>query len=239
MGMKRLLIALVLVLALSLAACQRPASPSNPEAGSQAEGEGSELPFPTSEFNPMDILETAAAATLTAQVEPGTEPIVEPTATEAPVVEEAPAATATPMVEPTTELAPTEEPSPEPEPAQPETASCASPYTVSDGEWVWNIARKCGLDPDEVIAINGLVFPYTLYPGDTLQLPDATGFPGGSTNGTTGSTGNTCGGSYTVQLGDWVSSIATACNSTTEAIVQANNLAFPYTIFPGDVLTIP
>ena len=152
MGMKRLPIALVLVLALLLAACTRPASPSNPDAGSQAEGEGSELPFPTSEFNPMDILETAAAATLTAQVEPGTEPIVEPTATEPPVVEEVPAATATPMAEPTAAPEPTEEPSPEAPATQPEAASCASPYTVSEGEWVWNIARKCGLDPDEVIA---------------------------------------------------------------------------------------
>jgi LysM repeat protein len=238
MGMKRLLIALVVVLALMLAACTRPASPSNPEAGSQAEGEGSELPFPTSEFNPMDILETAAAATLTAQVPGESEQVVEPTATEPPVVEEQPAATATPMAEPTAVPEPTEEPSPE-APAQPEVSACASPYTVSEGEWVWNIARKCGLDPDQVIAINGLVFPYTLYPGDTLQLPEATGFPGGSTDGSTGSTGNTCGGSYTVQLGDWVSSIASACNSTTEAIVQANNLAFPYTIFPGDVLVIP
>lgn len=238
MGMKRIIIALVIVLALSMAACTRQASPSNPDAGSQAEGGEGELPFPTSEFNPMDILETAAAATLTAQVEPGAqEPVVEPTATEPPVVEEVPAATATPMPEPTAMPEPTEEASPEAPAA--ETGTCPSPYTVSEGEWVWNIARKCGLDPDEVIAINGMVFPYTLYPGDTLVLPEASGFPSGSTDGATGSTGNTCGGTYTVQLGDWVSSIASTCNSTTEAIVQANNLAFPYTIFPGDLLVIP
>ena len=226
MGMKRLLIVLLLLFALTLAACTRQATSSNPDVDSQTDGEGG-LPFPTSDFPPMDILETAAAATMTAQSQP---PGQETVATTAPQVDQPQAATATP--EPTATTAPAE-PTAAPSPTA-EPVACSSPYTVSEGEWVYSIARKCGLDPDEVISVNGLFFPFTLYPGDELQLPSAS-------NGETGQSTSTatCPSPYTVQLGDWVYSIAKKCGSTAEAIVAANNLAFPYTIYPGDALTIP
>ena len=222
MGKKHFTIALLLLIALSLAACTRPATSSNPDVDSQGEGG---LPFPTSDFPPMDILETAAAATMTAQSGQPQAPV----ATTAPQV--APqAATATP--EPTA-VAATAEPTTVPSPTT-ETVACTSPYKVSEGEWVYSIARKCGLDPDEIISVNGLFFPFTLYPGDELQLPSGTDGTSGQTTSTA-----TCPSPYTVQLGEWVYSIAQKCGSTAEAIVAANNLAFPYTIYPGDGLTIP
>jgi LysM repeat protein len=224
MGMKRLAIALFLVLVLILAACERTAQPSIPEGGEAGEGE---LPFPTTEFPPMDILETAAAATQTAQAGPSAPEVP---ATEEPTVETTPAeavATATPVPTPVPEQ-PTAVPE-EPTPIEP--VACSSPYTVSEGEWVYSIGRKCGLDPNAIIAANGLGYPYLLYPGDELVLPSAGEEPPPS--------GGTCPSPYTVQLGDWVFSIATKCGSTAEAIIAANDLAFPYTIFPGDQLTIP
>ncbi len=147
-----------------------------------------------------------------------------------PPVDAPQAATATPEPVATTAPAePTTAPTPTAEPV-----ACSSPYKVSEGEWVYSIARKCGLDPDEIISVNGLFFPFTLYPGDELTLPSATSGSDGQSVSTA-----TCPSPYTVQLGEWVYSIAQKCGSTAEAIVAANNLAFPYTIYPGDGLTIP
>lgn len=223
MGMKRLPLALLLVPVLILAACTRNATPSNPDA--------QDLPFPTpgstSEFPAMDILSTAAAATQTAQAQPG-DAGEQPTATEEPT-EAMPAATATPEATATT--APTEDTG-----ANGETAACPSPYTVAEGEWVYSIARKCGLDPDDIISVNNLVAPYLLYPGDELNLPE--GGDGGTDTGNGDGTAS-CPSPYSVKLGEWVYSIARKCGSTAEAIINANNLSFPYTIFPGDELIIP
>ncbi len=220
MGMKRIPIALILIAVVVIAACTRQAQSTNPDS----QGAGGELPFPTpggtSEFPAMDILSTAAAATLTAQAggEQQATEVVPPTSEPA-------AATATP--EPTaipqaTAVPPTEA-----------VAACQSPYTVQQGEWVWSIARKCGLDPNEVIRVNGLVPPYLLYPGDKLQLPAA-----GQGN-VAPTTGATCPSPYTVSLGEWVWSIANRCGVSPEAVIAANNLVFPYTIYPGNQLVIP
>ena len=44
---------------------------------------------------------------------------------------------------------------------------------------------------------------------------------------------------YTVKRGDTLTSIAREMNSTVDAIVRANNLEDPDSIFPGDELKIP
>jgi LysM repeat protein len=96
------------------------------------------------------------------------------------------------------------------------------------------IARSSVVDP-QAIDLNNLVDPYTLYPGDVIKISSGRrscvsvrrGAPIGS--GTT----------YTVQLGDYVSSIAVQFGVTSDAIVSANNLTYPYTLYPGQVLTIP
>jgi LysM repeat protein len=108
-------------------------------------------------------------------------------------------------------------------------------YTVQGGEWVYSIARKFGVDPQDIIDLNNLVDPFTLYPGDVIKIPsggDAPAPPSGVDSPQSGTT-------YTVQLGDNVSTIAAAFGVTPEAIVAANNLTYPYTLYPGQILTIP
>jgi LysM repeat protein len=108
-------------------------------------------------------------------------------------------------------------------------------YTVQPGEWVYSIARKFGVDPQDIIDLNNLVDPYTLYPGDVIKIPSGGDVPvppsglGSSESGT----------AYTVQLGDYVSSIASKFGVTSDAIITANNLTYPYTLYPGQILTIP
>jgi LysM repeat protein len=122
-------------------------------------------------------------------------------------------------------------------------------YTVLQGEWVYSIARKFGVDPQAIIDLNSLVAPYALTPGQTLKIPGscptgstpvvvATVTPGGATI-TPGGTAAAGGTSYTVQAGEWVYSIARKFGVDPQAIIDANNLVAPYTLSVGQKLIIP
>jgi LysM repeat protein len=121
-------------------------------------------------------------------------------------------------------------------------------YTVLSGEWVYSIARKFGVDPQEIIDLNGLVAPYALTPGQTLKLPGdcpsgttpvvvATVTPGGPTITPGGTV--VAGTVYYVQAGEWVYSIARKFGVDPQAIIDANNLVAPYTLSVGQKLIIP
>jgi LysM repeat protein len=44
-------------------------------------------------------------------------------------------------------------------------------HVVQQGEWIWSIARKYGVSPDDIINLNGLKPPHIVYPGDVLYIP--------------------------------------------------------------------
>lgn len=44
-------------------------------------------------------------------------------------------------------------------------------HVVKSGEWIWQIARLYGLDPQEIIDANNLTSPATIYPGQELIIP--------------------------------------------------------------------
>ncbi len=48
-----------------------------------------------------------------------------------------------------------------------------------------------------------------------------------------------CSSPYTVKAGDWVWNIGRRCNIHPDSIIAANNLRWPYTLYPGDILTLP
>jgi lipoprotein NlpD len=176
----------------------------------------------------------AALLTQTAQAETAAE---EPTATEEP-----------------TDPPPTETPTPEEEAESEETADSTeteestapttnapagtTEYTVLQGEWVYSIADKFGLDPQSIIDLNDLEAPYTLTVGQVLLIPgsDTTVPTSSPTQSVTASAG---GSQYTVLEGEWVYSIARKFGVDPQAIIDANNLEAPYTLHPGDVITIP
>ena len=86
-----------------------------------------------------------------------------------------------------TEAAPEATDEPEPENNNSSSAvNCDSPYTVKDGDWVWNIGRRCDIHPQDIIAANNLYCYYDfagrlqcpLQAGDKLVLPaNARAFP--------------------------------------------------------------
>jgi LysM repeat protein len=129
------------------------------------------------------------------------------------------------------------------------TTCAQTSYTVLQGEWVYSIARKFGVDPQAIIDLNGLVAPYELAPGQSLKIPGscpagttpvvvATVTPGGPTV-TPGGTAAPGGTVYYVQAGEWVYSIARKFGVDPQAIIDANNLLPPYTLSVGQKLIIP
>lgn len=233
------LLVMTVTIALAATACTRaastpPASTSGATGATQGPLSGSEATMEA--VRSALLTQTAQARILLPTARPTTE--VPPTLTPTSTV------TATPVA-----VVATEVPSNTPEPTAlsgattPPTAVPTSSgggdgyseYTVQPGEWVYSIARKFGVDPQDIIHLNNLVDPYTLYPGDVIKIPSGGNVPvppsglGSTESGTT----------YTVELGDYVSSIASEFGVTSDAIITANNLTYPYTLYPGQVLTIP
>ncbi len=114
------------------------------------------------------------------------------------------------------------------------TATGPIEHIVQAGEWLLSIARMYDVEPEDIIDLNGLTPPYSLFPGQILKIPgtvsgtpepEGTPLPGGTT--------------YVVQAGDWVYSIARKFGVDPDVIIEANNLTYPYNLYVGQVLTIP
>lgn len=104
-------------------------------------------------------------------------------------------------------------------------------HTVEKGDTVWGIARKYGVDPQEVLELNRLEKPYTIHPGQSILIP-------GSEKDTPPSEEKNGGTKHVVQKGETVWSISRRYNATPAQIIELNGLKKPYRIYPGDVLTI-
>ncbi len=206
----------MLLLAVSLAACRKPASTPIPEA----------TVAPTES---MGLFENAATQTAI----PTSQPPM-PTA-----VQIVPAqATAVP---PTVEAKPEQ---PQANSTQPPAAAAvqvpaATPgipqtYTLQKGEYPYCIARRFNLDPAELLGLNSLGPSSVLNPGTVLKIPQ-TGHPF-ITDRALKSHPTT----YNVQAGDTLYTIACEFGDVSpDMIALANGLSEPYEIKSGDKLNIP
>lgn len=209
---KSFVFGLVFLIGLIIVGCTRSAS-----TGPAATDPGS---LTIDEINQRATMDALQDAILTQSPEPDID-----LPTEAPTIV-APTSTDTPSGPTETPLVVIDTPTP--------LVGQSQTYIVQPGEWIYSIARKFGIDPDTLIAANNLQYPYDLSVGQELIIPASTG--GTPEPGATPLAGGT---EYTVQAGDWIASIARKFGVTENAIVEANNLVFPYTIYPGDVLYIP
>ena len=101
-------------------------------------------------------------------------------------------------------------------------------YTVQSGDTLSGIAQRFGIDYMSITAANGIADPNVIYAGQVLSVP---------TSGSSSSGNN--GGSYTVVSGDTLSGIGAKLGVDWTAIATANGISSPYTIYPGQVLSIP
>jgi LysM repeat protein len=203
----------VILIAFTLAACERSASTPPPDE---------EVAMPTLEGtqNPMDELGAFATQTAVAQA-PGDESDTEDPEGEAPT--EAP-----PAEQP-------EEPEVENTPVPPKDYPIPDTYTLQKGEFPFCIARRFDISPGSLLAANGLSSSSVTYAGQTLTIPkDAGPFDAGSRSLMPHPD------KYTVRAGDTVFSIACLYGSVDpRAIEDANGLSGAYTLQVGDVLQIP
>lgn len=182
MKSKQLTLGLLLVVfSLLAAACNGPSRAASTPVqvpGEEQPGDSviqTDEPEPAATDAPSQVETLMAGDLATATAVAGGE--VQPVETQAPTAE--PLVTEATVNNPT--AAPTQAPTNAPQPTKtPEPAvDCSSPYTVQKGDWVWDIGRRCNIHPDSIIAVNGLVYPYIIYPGDVLVLPtNAPPFPG-------------------------------------------------------------
>ena len=153
----------------------------------------------------------AMAATATAQAALPTSATDSPLSTEAAPTEAAP-----------TEAEPTE--------AAPAEAGTSKTHTVQAGDNLFRIALKYGLTYQAVAAYNGIANPNFIVVGQAIKIPAAG-------TGETPPAGD--GGTHMVQLGENLFRIALKYNMAYTTLAAANNLNYPYTIYPGQKLVIP
>jgi LysM repeat protein len=235
-------------LGLILAACTRSAStavvPTDPPAGNGSGVVNGE----TNQEATMAAIGTEVAAQLTQTAVavsgvgggdvtpfPTTDPNIGGGTGVAPTADPNVFATATqgvPLVPPTATIA---VPVAQPTAAPPAGVACSNPYIVQQGDWIYKIARACGVSPQAIIAANPGINPHAISPGQQLNMPA----PGSTTPPTTGAPGATCTGTRTVVTGDTLFRLSYNCGLTVEQLASANGIVFPYTIYPGQVIRYP
>lgn len=213
MHLQKMVLPGIILISLIMAGCTRPAStaPAATDTGG----------LTAEEISQQQTMDAVRAALLTQTAQPPTEP---------------------PTIAPTETIAPTNTATPEgPSETPPvvantptETGGGEITYVVQPGDSVYSVARAYGVSPDDVISRNNLQYPYYLEVGQELIIPGDGTSPTGPTN-----TPPAGGKQHVVQQGEWLYSIARKYGVSWEAIAEANNLAYPYTVYPGDILYIP
>ncbi len=97
-------------------------------------------------------------------------------------------------------------------------------YVVQPGDTLFSIARRFGVDMQELARLNGITDPSTIYVGQTLRIP---------------ATASPARGLYQVQPGDTLSSIAQRFGISIQALMEANGITDPDQIYVGQLLRIP
>lgn len=111
--------------------------------------------------------------------------------------------------------------------------SSGGTYTVRPGDSLYLIAVRHGTTVNALMQANRLANSI-IYVGQQLTIPGA-----GSSGSAAGSQASGQGQVYTVRPGDTLAAIASRYGTTAWAMAQANGLANPNYIYPGQRLSIP
>lgn len=112
-------------------------------------------------------------------------------------------------------------------------AGAGATHVVQPGENLFRIALRYGTTAQALAEFNGIYNIDHVLAGQTLRIPGSPTAPVAGYQPAHAAT------THVVQPGEVLSRIAARYGVSTWALVQANNLANPGLIFPGQVLTIP
>ncbi len=112
-------------------------------------------------------------------------------------------------------------------------------YTVVAGDTLAVIASRFNTTPEGIVQLNGLKDPNVLALGQQLKIPGKAS-TAGTTGGTSGTTSTGAATSiYTVQAGDTLGKIAARYGTTVAALLQLNGLTNPDILAIGQKLKVP
>ena len=100
-------------------------------------------------------------------------------------------------------------------------------YIVKYGDTLSGIAYLYETTWQYLAQINGISNPNLIYPGQSIKVIGDYAVP------------PSYGSTYTVQYGDCLSAIGSRLGVSWQTIASVNGIYSPYTIYPGQVLTIP
>lgn len=95
-------------------------------------------------------------------------------------------------------------------------------YVVKEGDSIDGIAKQLGLDWKVLAQMNHISAPYTLAPGQVLDLSS-----------------NSSVDEYTVQVGDTIETVAESMKVSWKSLAAANEIEAPYTLTIGQTLIKP
>jgi LysM repeat protein len=119
-----------------------------------------------------------------------------------------------------------------PSPGTPGIPGATIIHIVQPGENLFRIALRYNTTVEAISQANGISNPWFIYVGQQLTIPVGPGGGGGNAPGAPAKT-------YVVQAGDTLYLIAMRFNTTLQALMVANNLSNPNTIYVGQVLVLP
>jgi LysM repeat protein len=215
----RILVLLLLASIVLVAACTRSASTPPPTTSEETpSGQGDDTQATMDAFRSTILTQTAQVEDSPADDDP----------------------TPTPEVQSLTETVVSTDDSPAPTKTPPPGSQ--TEYTVKAGDWIWKIARSFGVDPQDIIDLNGLTSPSQISPGLVLKIPAQSSQPVETEEpiSTPGAeTPEPSGIVHVVKAGEWIWQIARIYNVDPQDIIDANDLIDPTLIYPGQELKIP
>ena len=111
------------------------------------------------------------------------------------------------------------------------TSTAPTSYKVLDGDTVSSVAGKYGLSTASVLALNGLGWKSTIFPGQVLKLSKAAA--------SSGSAATPAAQAYTISSGDTITSIAKKFGVSAVSVLAANKLTSKSVIYPGEKISVP
>ena len=120
------------------------------------------------------------------------------------------------------------------------TRTSGGNYIVQPGDTLCSIARRSGMSLNTLLSINGLSQSSVIFPGQSLTVGQSDGrtVSAGYTPSKTTATSTSTSGTYTVQAGDTLYSIARRSGMSLNTLLSINGLSQSSVIRPGQTLSV-